>query len=419
MTAFLALLRLRLQEGIAARLWLLVPAGFVVGLVAARIAAGADLAARAAAADGLLIGGVTALVVLGVAVLAATSFPVEIQTGVVNGIASTPVSRVTLFVAGALGHAVLGSVLLVGGVLAGVLGLEVGGLGQDARTPIRAFTALTAEDGANTATRDSSPASFELALTRAVAAEAHVTVRLAPRTKYEGGPFLRRDKVSVRLVGAGGETRTETVAAFAPGTPFSVQIPLGPVEPGDVVLEIARPAGALGFVFPPGSVTSGSAPRRFATSALLAALTAVPLVFLASVLASVTATRFGAPTAVIVTLSALFLHAGQDILRDSADHVLEVRTAAAEHMEEVDDHAGHDHVSGEVTALHGVLARGALLALAPVPPADAFDGGGDLASGVALRASRPLGAARAAAPAFVLLLLAGSLLIRGRELVPR
>ena len=73
----------------------------------------------------------------------------------------------------------------------------------------------------------------------------------------------------------------------------------------------------------------------------------------------------------------------------------------------------------EVTPVHGVLARGALAVLWPVPPADAFDGGGDLAEGVALSPRRVGRAAGAAAPAFVLLLLAGSFLVRGRELVPR
>ena len=88
-------------------------------------------------------------------------FALFVLTGVLSVLAvpvlagvENPPARWAVFVGGALGHGLLGAVLVVGAVLAGVLGLGAGGLGQSARAPLRTFDVVEAIPGEDRATRD-------------------------------------------------------------------------------------------------------------------------------------------------------------------------------------------------------------------------------------------------------------------------
>ncbi len=418
----LALARLRLHESRSARLGLLVPAGFVLGLGAALWAPGGSDAARAAIADRSALLLVAALGVLAAAVPTALGFPADVRSGVADGVLATPTRRLAVVVGGTLGYGLFASLILVGALGAAVLGLEAGGLGGGARAPSWRFAPIGQADDAAQLTLDSATHRVVFAVPDLSIASGEIVARLDPKPIYEGGTFERTSECRIALGRPRESSRTATTVQFTPGRPFIARLPADDLESGELVhLTIHRPSGSWGLALAPGSIQVATKRELFVSSALKAALCLVPLLFLVAAGAGVGSVRFGAPTALGLALFLVAALAGQDIVRDAATFV--VRTAetqaAAAVGHEGHDHAGHDHAGQvELSPIQVGLARGALHVLDLLPPLDAFDRSSDLADGQAVSLARVPVAARAALPGLVVLLLVGWGLLARRDVLP-
>ena len=425
-TGLLAVARLRMQQAVAARAWVVVPAGLLVGLAAARLVPGADLAARAALADRATIAAALVLVCVVIGCLAATQTGHDMSSGTARGLFTAPVPRALVHVAGTLGLGVLGAVLLLATVAAGIVGLELGGLGAGAREPLRAFEDVVPSGGAR-AVSSQPVATFPIALSPADVARGSLVVSMRPTVVLDPGPIQRRERTRMTLRGPGGVTSDVVDVEFAPGVAVVARLATERAVPGPATLEVARPQRGGGLLFRRGDLAVASGPRLFATNAFRAALVGAPLVLLVTALAAAAGARLGAPTALIVTLAVLALFAAQDVLRDALEHEPEA-PAASGHQGH--DHSGHAHHDGHNHHDHGGSAgngpvtglRGAARALvggtlAVLPPEDAFDAAATLGSGRAVPRSALVRSVRAAWLPLALLLLAGALLLRGRDVL--
>jgi len=418
-----ALAELRVRQGVAARLGWIVPLGAVVGFGAAMWAPGSDDAARAAVADRLVLGAMGGLAVLAALIPAATTMPRELTSGAAYRLLASPVSRFAVIAGGVLGHGLLASLLLVGGLGAAMLGLELGGLGTGEREPTRAFRVANSDEG-GAVLRTSETATFQLVLPRGAIPAEELVLRLSPRAVNEGGELERTGTLPLALHQPGGYTQRIDVG-FAPGRPFTARfsgLALDPALP--VILTAHRPAGTWGLLLPPGSIEAGGPPEYFVRTAFVAALCLVPLLFLVAAAGGVGAARFNAPTALGLGLFLLLILVGQDVLRDGADYVVRAAETArayeAEGHHEGDghDHGDHDHTPAEVSPLQESLAKVTLAGLELLPPLDAFDRTSDLLDRRAVTPDQCLRASLLALPGLAVLMLASWLLLARRDLLP-
>ncbi len=412
-----ALAELRLREGVAARLALLLPVAFLCGVGLAAWVPGADESTRAALADRAALGIASALAVLAAVVLASLGFPGDVRSGAAEWIVASPATRAAVVIGAVLGHGAFASVLLFGLCGAGLLGVEVGGLGAGARPmvrPVRDATAMEpSKDGAAWITRASSEARFGFEVPVDHAPGDAFVVHLRPQRRIESGLDARTGvELGVHRVTA--KPSTVVRAEFKAGTGLVAEVPAGRLEAGEyAVLTVRRTHGEWALRFPPGSVGVGGRPERFTWNAIKAALCMVPLVLLAAAAASAGAARFGAPTALGLALFLALVWFGQDVIADGARYIAETSAEAA-----AAEHEGHDHGPARTPSpLRRALARGALVAVEWMPPRDAFDRTGDLAESRAVPLWAAGRAAALAAVPVVLLTGIGWLLLRRREIL--
>ncbi len=413
---------LRVRQGVAARFGWIVPLGFLVGLGAALWAPGADDAARAATADRMALGAVGALAVLAALVAAATTLPGEIEDGAAHRLLASPVSRGAVVLGSVLGHGVLASLVLVGGLAASLVGLDAGGLGSGARRPTRAFTSANPERGVRVV-RATGSGEVQLAVRRRDIPGDELVLRLRPRAVNEGGELERITEVPLVLSQPGGE-HLMLAAGWAPGREIVARFPARGLDPSlPLVLTIHRPSGTWGLDLAPGAIEVGGPPRLFLSTALKAALCLAPLLFLASAAAGLGAARFSAPTALGIAFFLLALFAAQDVLREGADYVLReaatAREIAAEEHAAADDEGGHAPASiSSISPLQETLARVVLTGLDLLPPSAAFDRTDAILAGRDVPVRDGGRAALLALPGLAVMLGASWLLLARRDLLP-
>lgn len=425
-----AVAELRLRQGVAARLGWIVPLGFLVGLGAALWAPGADDGARAATADRMALGAVGGLAVVAALVLAASTVPQEIRDGTADRLLSSPLARATVLVGGVLGHGLLATLVLVGGLAAALLGLEAGGLGTGVRAPTRSFLPAGPETSVQVLrTTGGAEIALRVPAAHLPRDDDEIVLRLRPRAVNEGGELERITRVPLTLHQPRGERSTVT-AGWAPGREIVVRFPGAVLDPSlPLLLTVERPEGTWGLELPAGSIEVGGPPRLFLGSALRAGLCLAPLLFLFAAAGALGGARFGTPTALGVGFFLLVVFAGQDVLREGAEFVIRAaETARADAGAGHDDHAGHaheadepdahDHEPTEVTALQETLARATLGGMAALPPLGAFDRTDEILAGRDVAARDAGRAAVLVLPGLGVLLGASWLLLRRRDLLP-
>lgn len=312
--------RLRIHQGVAGRLpWLLAPA-FLVGLAAAWWAPGVDDSQRALAGDRIGLGVVWGLAMLLASVPAALSFPLDVRSGRAIGWLGAPLPRWALVLGGAFGHAGLASVLAVGLAAAATLGLDAGGLGAQAREPLRRYVTAERVGEADLATAEQ-PVAFAARLPAASRSEP-IVLRARPEPRLLGDSLPARAKAVVAVQPEGLDDWTETEVEFVRGAEFVAELPRRGLRTGTRVrIEVRSGDDDWGLSFERRGLEVGGGARPFLPSLFVAVLCAAPLLLLLSAAATCGAVRFGAPTAILLTTSFLLLLAGRDFFLDAVTHV--------------------------------------------------------------------------------------------------
>ncbi len=430
MRATLAIAGLRIREGLAARLPLLVVLAFLAGVGAAVWAPGGDAAARAATADRAAFGLAFAVALLVAVVLPGLGFPADLKRRRAFTLLAAPVSRFSVVLGGALGYGAVASALLLASAVCATLGLAAGG--APSRGEIRGFATAqlitTSEDGAKL-DREHPEASFRVPLPDGSADGDTLPVRLRVSAAFQAGePWSRTTGVALTLVRDGEMLPVADEVIFHPVDVARTELTLPTMPPrSELELRVRRLPRGWQLTLPPDALSLGQAPEPFAWNVIKAALCAAPLLFLAGAAAQCGAVRFGAPTALGLAMTLLLVFAGQDVLREAAGAIERSAEAAAEMAREREAHAGHGHaVEGdghahdvEVGTHHVALARGVRLLLGALPAPGPFDRSDDLVQRVAIPAGAIGHSASIALLPFVGLVGLGWILVRRRELIPR
>ncbi len=325
-----------------------------------------------------------------------------------------------MIVGSVLGHGLLASLLLVGGLATALLGLEIGGLGTGQREPTRAFAPANVA-GEVSVVRATPSLEIQLQVPPGAIPGEELVLRFAPRAVNEGGALERTGSLPLMLHQPGGDVQYRDIG-FAPGRSFTARFVAADLDPAlPVILTIHRPSGTWGLVFPAGSIEAGGPPELFVQTTMKAALCMMPLLFLISAAGLLGAARFNAPTALGLGLALLVLLAGQDVLRDGAEYV--VRASETARQLETEGHAaddGREHADtpAEVSPLQRSLADVALVGLRALPPMDAFDRTSDLLDRRSVTPPQCARAALLALPGLSVLVLAAWLLLSRRDLLP-
>jgi hypothetical protein len=416
-----AVARLRYAEARASQLLWLVPIAFGLGLGASVWVTGTDGLTRSASADSVAFAAVMALAVLASVLPAAIGFPGDVRTGRAMTLLAGPVSRAGMLVGGALGYGAFAAVLLLLMGIATAVGLEVGGTGTGVRPGVRPYVATepvgrAAEQGALVEPGEP-PLRFRFLLPAGIGPGETLPVRFDPWPLYRGGgltPLIRVDLA----VGAPGHMPgpSQAVAArITRGGASRVLVPVpGDLTPGaPVELTLALPQdSSWALDLDEAPVEIGEAPEPFTWNVLKLVLCAVPLLLVGAAAGSLGATRFGAPTAVVLVLALVFFFGTQDFLRDAAEHVHWRRS-----RDEAALAANQNPPGPPVTDLQLRMADTVLFVVDTLPPAETFVRVGDLVDRRAI-ALADLGRPWAAgAGLFVLLTGVGWLLVRKREIV--
>jgi hypothetical protein len=420
-TRLLAIAELRMREGMAARLAWLVAGAFAVGVAAAAWAQGADGAARAALADRIVLWTAWGLAFVVAAIVPALGLPSDVRTGSAQPLLSSPASRFEVLAGGTLGYGALASLLLVAMAGAATLGMQVAGLGAAQRETMRpewpAEMVANREDGAAVVDASSPSVTFRCTIPEGLAPGDRLRVRFAPHRRIETG-FAPASEARVSVARPDGVAASDVRVAFKAGNEFTAQLPLGDLRPGDAAeVTFRRTSGRWTLLFEPGSVAVGGAPRLYAASLVVAAVCAVPFLLMLASVGALGASRFGAPTAVILASFLFLVFVGRNLVVDSARYIVDAAEDPA--LEHEHDEHGHEHgPAAAITPARVAVARGALAVFSVLPRYDTFDRTDAL---VARRAPGLSDVSRAAAeglPAAAVLTLAGWLLLRRREIVP-
>jgi hypothetical protein len=422
-TRLLAIADLRMREGTAARLLWLVLAAFAVGVAAAAWAQGPDAEARVALADRIVLWTTWGIAFAVAAIVPALGLPADVRTGTAQTLLASPASRLEVIAGGTLGYGAFASLLLVAMAGAATLGMQLGGLGGAQREAVRPETfadvVANREGGVALIDASSPAATFRCTIPAGLAPQDRLRVRFAPEERMETG-FDRTTEALVSVARPGGPPGTDVRVAFKATTDFNVLLPRGTLAPGDAAeITLRRTKGRWAFTFSPGSVAVGGAPQLYASSLVVAALCAAPLLFMLASIGAVGASRFGAPTAVILASFLFVVFVGGNLVVDGARFIVDA--AADRSFVHQDDGHGHDHGHGPgelITPGRVAAAKAVLTVFAALPRYDTFDRTDAL---VARRAPGWADIGRAAAeglPAAAVLTLAGWLMLRRREIVP-
>ncbi len=423
MTRLLAIADLRIREGMAARLPWLVLGAFALGVGAAAWAQGPDAAARVALADRIVLWTTWGLAFVVAAILPALGLPSDVRNGSAQTLLSSPASRFEVLAGGTLGYGVLASLLLVAMAGAATLGMQVGGLGAAQREAMRpealAEVVPNRDDGTFVVTSAAPTATFRCTIPAGMAPGDRLRVRFDPEVRIETGP----DRVSEAEVSVGRPGRrdgTEVRVGFKASNEFTALLPVGDLAPGaPAEITLRRTSGRWSLVFGEGSVGVGGAPRLYAGSLVVAALCAAPMLLMLAAIGALGASRFGAPTAVILASFLFVVFVGRNLVVDGAKFIVEA--AADPSYVHPDEGGGHDHDHGPaslITPARVAVAKGALAVFSVLPRYDTFDRTDAL---VARRAPDLGDVGRAAGeglPAAAVLTVLGWLLLRRREIVP-
>ena len=419
----LAIADLRIREGMAARLPWLVPAAFVVGVAAAAWAQGPDAAARAALADRIVLWTTWGLAFVVAAIVPALGLPSDVRNGSAQTLLSSPASRFEVLAGGTLGYGALASLLLVAMAGAGTLGMQVGGLGAAQRETMRSEAAAEVvanrEDGTAVVTSASPSVTFRCTIPAGVAPGDRLRVRFDPKARIETGP----DRVSEAVVSVarpGRRDGTEVRVSFKATNAFTALVPVGDLAAGTPAeITLRRTSGRWSLVFGEGSVAVGGGPRFYAGSLVVAALCAAPMLLLLASVGALGASRFGAPTAVILASFLFVVFVGRNLVVDGARFIVDA--AADPSYVHADEDEGHDHGPGPaelLTPARVAVAKGALAVFSVLPRYDTFDRTDALVARHAPGLSDVGRAAGEGLPAAAVLTVLGWLLLRRREIVP-
>lgn len=421
MSRLLAIAELRIREGMAARLAWLVAGAFAVGIAAAAWAQGADAAARTALADRIVLWTVWGLAFVVAAIVPALGLPSDVRTGSAQTLFSSPASRFEVLAGGTLGYGALASLLLVAMAGAATLGMQVAGLGAAQRESMRrefaAEVVANREDGTAVVDATSSTVTFRCTIPADLAPGDRLRVRFEPRAHFDTG-FDRAGEALVSVARPGGRAGNDVRVPYKATTSFMAKLPLGDLAAGDAAeITLRRTSGRWALVFHPDSVAVAGAPRLYAGSLLVAAICAAPLLLMLASVGALGASRFGAPTAVILAAFLFVMFVGRNMVVDGAKYIVDA--AADPTLAHEEDEHGHEHgPSADITPARVAVAKGALAVFAMLPRYDTFDRTDEL---VARRAPALPDIGRAAGeglPAAAVLTIAGWLLLRRREIVP-
>ena len=246
MRAIAAIATLRFREALAGGLLWLAVAVFAISVGMAFWVEGATEAARAAQADRAVLALVAALALLTAAIAPALGFPADVRSGAAQPVLCTPASRFSVVFGGALGYGGFATALLLLMAGAGLIGLELGGLGSGAREPVRDFVAATptrpSPDGNVLLTAKDRTATFAFRVPDGLESEGRIRVRIRPvgvlqqASSLQGGglEFITRCLLEVHRSdeSARGMQRVE----YAPSVEFTAVLPLQRLRGGDDAL---------------------------------------------------------------------------------------------------------------------------------------------------------------------------------------
>lgn len=416
MSAVLAVAALRFRACVAARLALLMPLVFLAAAASRAFVAAPTPAEMAAQADRALLALVSGLAVLVAAVPAALALPVDIRRGRAHALLAAPVSRFQFVLGDVLGHGAFAALLAAGMSGAALLGLDLAGLGSGVRESSRAYSAVELPEDGAVLERGHDTVALPFRVPDGLGARDKLRVRVTPRLIHQSGdyPFAETCRIGV---GVPGRAIADRSVRFGLNLPFTVDLPLEGLEAGDTG-ELRLHGGTESWKLSLVSVEVGGGPRLFTLDVLLGVATLTPLLFLLSAAALCGAARFGPPTACATVLAVAALLASQDILRDSAQFVLQI--ARSDQAEAEREHAagGHEHDVERVSPAQIAIARVTLRALSVVPPLETFDRSDALVQRRAGDLEQVGRAAGAAAIPFVLALCVAWLGFRRREILP-